>query len=170
MEKGLKSGFIGVLALLSLHSTPFSGKQRLILQIREPLRPTATELVLPATINSKGEVRDLKLQIQLGDSTGAIKVVQDPNASIPGLEMTVVSEGRRTYLIRLHLPQPAFVEVDLMDMHGKNLGVLFTGQCTKTEMSWRQVFKEKDPGGLRILAMKVNGKMVVKRVLPQVKQ
>jgi len=157
-------------AIFALNLFAWAGKQTLILQLREPLRAGPSELIVPAVTNFKGEVRDLRISVQFGDTLGESKEIQESASSSPGVDMTVTSVGRRSFLIKLSLQQPAMVEIVLMDIYGKNLGVLFAGQCTLREMSWKHVFKEKDPGGLRILAMKVDGKIAVKRVLPQVKE
>jgi len=166
-----KTWVLAILAVISLNLSVQGGKQTLILQLREPLRTGTSELIVPAVTNFKGEVRDLRIPIQLGDTLDpASKEFLESAPSAPGVDMTVTSEGRRSFLIKLSLPQPAMVEIVLMDIYGKNLGVLFAGPCTLREMSWKHVFKEKDPGGLRILSMKVDGKIAVKRVLPQVKE
>lgn len=148
----------------------WGGKQRLILQLREPLRSAPAELVLPAVTNAKGETRDLKAELQLADSTlpGNTDAVDAPKA-IP-VDMTVRDGGGHTIWVHITLPNAAQVDITLMDIHGKNLGTLFSDQCSAGEQNQRlEVPKESDPGSIRLIAMRVNGKLAVRRAISQVK-
>jgi hypothetical protein len=148
-----------------------AGKQKILLQLREPLRPAAVEIVLPAVTNARGETRDAKAVLNLGDSA-ALPVVKPRHVKddVLELDMTVERAGQQSLAVRITLPQSAFVEVFLMDVYGKNLGTLLSAQCPRGELFLKpNVLKEKESGGLRFLAMRINGKIAIQRVLPQVK-
>ena len=162
----------GVVFTLLIAAQTECGKQRVILQLREPLRPYPVEIVLPGVTNAHGETRDVKTALNLGDSS-ALENFDKPKG-IPdalSLDMSVVHSGGRSLSVRITLPQAAFVEVFLMDLYGKNLGTLLESQCPRGELFLRPyAFKENESGGLVFLAMRVNGKIAMKRAISQVQR
>ncbi len=171
---GITRRFPALFAAAVFLGAPFvhADKQRLILLLRDPLRPVTSEVILPAVTNAHGETRDLKTVLQLADTTATAATPGQASRDTAQLTlgMTVKSLGPHQVWVRITLPQPADVEVLLLDLYGKNLGTLFAGQCPRGEMILQpELPKEINPRGLKLVALRVDGNIVTRQVIAQVK-
>ncbi len=155
------------IAGIGIHA--FAGKQRLILQIREPMRNGHVSVTLPAVTNAKGEIRDLK-SAWTGDST--LAEGQNDKGESAGdlvLDMAVTPVGRNALEVFITLPEAAFVELFLLDHNGKVLGTLLAAQLPRgVRQPIMVALRDKESGGPGILAMRV-GKKTIQRLFSQVK-
>jgi hypothetical protein len=149
---------------------PFSwaGKQKIILRLREPLRAETVRIQVPELTNGHGETRDLETKVELG---GQAKT-DGPKAKEAGLQlgMQIRNVGKNGVQVILSLPNPAFVEVVMMDFYGKNLATLLAGNLTPgTYPLAPYSLKDGDNNGIKFMTLRINGKVALKKVITKVR-
>jgi hypothetical protein len=146
----------------------WAGKQKIIVRLREPLKAETVKIRLPEVKNAKGETRDLETRLELG-----VKPKQEaPNAAAAALKlnMAVRSLGRNAVQVTLTLPNPGFVEVVILDFYGKNLATLLSGHMPSGVYPLKPfVLKEGDLNGIKFMTLRINGRMVMKRMMSKVR-
>jgi hypothetical protein len=156
------------LCIMVLLSFSWSGKQRIIVRLREPLKAETVKIRLPELTNSKGERRDLETQLELGDKS-QVKTAKTQEQTLK-LNMVLRSIGKSAIQVTITLPQPGYAEVLLLDFYGKNLATLMEGQFLPGTYYLKPFTpKEGDHNGIQFLALRINGKIAMKRVLTKVK-
>jgi hypothetical protein len=146
-----------------------AGKQRLVLQLREPLTDTAARITVPAA-NVRGEIRDLTAGGRAADSSRSEGVREKARVAGNALDLAVKTAGGNRLQISVTLPEAAFVELFLMDHNGKNLGTLLAARLPGGASPPITVaLKENESGGPGILAMRV-GKKTLQRLFTQVRE
>lgn len=149
-------------------SLSWSGKQKIIVRLREPLKAETVKIHLPELTNTLGERRDLETQLELGGKDPAKPSKQQTQAL--KLNMQIQPVGKTTIQVTISLPGPGYVEVLLLDFYGKKLATLMEGQFLAGKYFLDPFdFKEGDHNGIQFLALRINGKVVMKRVLTKVK-
>jgi hypothetical protein len=162
----LTNGFL--LALVVLTSFGWAGKQKIIVRLREPLRAETVKIRLPEITNNRGETRDLETKLNLGVQikTEAPKI--QPTAL--KLNMVLRSVGTDAVQVLLTLPDPGFVEVVMMDFYGKSLATLFSGNLPVGPYTIRPyALKDGDNNGIKFMTLRINDKMVMKKVITKVR-
>jgi hypothetical protein len=157
-----------ILAVLIGANATWSGKQRIIVRLREPLRAETIKIRVPELSNGKGETRDLETQLQLGgpQRTEAPKLEQNNFK----LNMVLRSVGKNAVQVTLTLPTPGYVQLMLLDFYGKNQGALLDGNMPAGIVSLPPIaLKETDHNGISFLTLKINDKVVMKKVITKVR-
>ena len=159
---------IGFLTAVLLVSLGWSGKQKLVIKLREPLRAETVKIRVSELSNGQGEIRDLETKVEL--STQAKPETQKIQAAALKLDMTVRTVGSQGVQVKLTLPTPGFVEVVMMDFYGKSLSTLFSGNLSSGGHAIGPFpVKVSDNGGMKFMTLRINGKMVLKKVMNKVK-
>jgi hypothetical protein len=158
---------LSALALACI-SGAWAGKQKIIVRLREPLKAETVKIRLPEVKNAKGETRDLETRLELGN-----KPKQDapraPETALK-LDLAVRNLGKSTVQVTLSLPNPGYVEVMILDFYGKNLATLLSGNLPAGVFPLKPyVLKEGDHNGIKFMTLRINGKMVMKRMLTKVR-
>lgn len=157
-----------LLASVIMASLSWAGKQKIIVVLREPLRAETIKISVPELTNGRGETRDLEAKVELGQSE-KIEVVktQDPGLK---LNMQVSNVGKNGVQVNLSLPTAGFVEVGVMDFYGKSLALLFSGNLPPgVHPLGTHTLKEGDNNGIKFMTLRVNGKVVLKKVITKVR-
>ena len=155
-------------AILALFSSSWSGKQRIIVRLKEPLKAETVRIQLPELTNGRGETRDLETSLELGNKSKA----EGPKNQQAALKLNMVLRpaGKNAVQVTLTLPNPGYAEITLMDFYGKNLATLAEGQYQSgTFVLPPFTYKEGEHNGIHLVALRLNGKVVLKRVLTKVK-
>lgn len=148
-----------------------AGKQRLVVQVAKPLDAEAIEIVLPAVQNQRGEIRDVSASLVLGDESARLIQTKSESGSEKTMTFTAKTVGRNQMQVAFELPEAAYVEILLMDMYGKILGKLLDAPCPKGEMVLAPFeLKQGEGGGMKVVALKVNGKVAKKHLISQVER
>src|SRR5689334_20072125 len=113
------------LVLLATALPGWSGKQRIVVRLREPLRAETVKIRVPELSNTKGETRDLETRLELGGPDKDDAPVTAP--SKVKLNMALRAAGKNAVQVTLTLPDPGNVQVALLDFYGKNQGTLLDG-------------------------------------------
>jgi hypothetical protein len=149
-------------------SGAWAGKQKIIVRLREPLKAETIKIRLPEVKNAKGETRDLEARLDLG-----VKPKQEAPRTVEAalkLDMALRNLGKNAVQVTLTLPNPGYVEVMILDFYGKNLATLMAGNLTSGVYSLKpHVLKEGDLNGIKFMTLRINGKMVMKRMLTKVR-
>ena len=156
------------LILLSVVGYSDAGKQKIILRLREPLKAETIKIVVPELNNGRGETRDLETKVELGGQSKT----EAPKAreTTLKLDMLVRSIGKNEVQVTMTLPNPGYVEVVMMDFYGKNLATLFAGNLTPGVYPMRPfIMKDGDNNGIKFMTLRINGKVVMKRVITKVR-
>jgi hypothetical protein len=153
--------YLFVFAVATVHA-----KQRIILQLKQPLRAENTTLHLSEISTIQGEMRDLETPIELGP-VAVVAKAEEENTEF-SLQLNV-KDSRYGIEVTFVLPKPARVELLILDFYGKNLGTLAEGVYEKGIYPI-SVDKEKlgDPNGIQFVALKLDGKIVRKKMLTKV--
>jgi hypothetical protein len=160
-----RNGFLAAVLLVSLG---WSGKQKLVIKLREPLRAETVKIRVSELSNGRGEIRDLETKVEL--RTQAKPETQKIQAAALKLDMTVRTVGSQGVQVNLTLPTPGFVEVVMMDFYGKSLSTLFSGNLPSGGHAIGPFpVKVSDNGGMKFMTLRINGKMVLKKVMNKVK-
>jgi hypothetical protein len=157
-------GYFGV-------SSAFAGKQTLVLKLKQPLKSEAVKVRVPGAQNARGERRDLEIQLPLGPANRGMETRQDSaKVEVLSLDLTTRRLGRNSLLVGFTLPGPANVEIVMLDLYGKAMATLVSEPFPKGQHLLPPFpFHESDQNGVRFLALKLNGKIALRKVLPQVK-
>lgn len=154
--------------LLVTASGVWSAKQKIIVRLREPLKAESVKIRLPEVKNSRGQTRDLETRLELGD-----KPKQDASSVAPAalkLNMSVKPIGKTAVQVTLSLPKAGFVELVVLDFYGKNLGTLLSAQVGPGMYTLKPfTFKEGDNNGIKFMTLRINGKVVMKRLMSKVR-
>jgi hypothetical protein len=145
-----------------------AGKQRIILRLKEPLRAEKVTVHAPGISDGKGETRDLEAEVDLGPEQKA----DEPKTEETGLKlgMSVRNSGKAGIQVTLTLPEAGYVEVSVMDFYGKHLATLVEGNLPPGIYPLQSVsLKDADGNGIKFLTLRVNGKVVLKKVITKVR-
>ena len=168
LEVTMKRHIILSALTLACISGAWAGKQKIIVRLREPLRAEQVTIRLPEVKNAKGETRDLEARLDLG-----AKPKQEAPRNVEAalkLDMAVRNLGKNAVQVTLSLPNPGFVEVMILDFYGKNLATLLAGNLSSGVYPLKpHVLKEGDLNGIKFMTLRINGKMVMKRMLTKVR-
>ena len=149
-------------------SGTWGAKQKIIVRLREPLKAETVKIRLPEVKNARGETRDLETTLDLGG-----KPKQDaPKVAEVALKlnMQVRPAGKGAVQVTLTLPNPGFVELLVLDFYGKNVATLLAGPVPAGVHILKPfVMKDGDQTGIKFLTLRVNGKVVMKKVLTRVR-
>ncbi len=149
-------------------SVVHAGKQKIVLHLRTPLRAEAVHITAPAVTTGHGETRDLETTLQLGDA-GKTPATKDQSQRLK-LDLAVRSVGHNAVQVTLTLPDPGFVEIDLMDVYGKNLASLLSANLSSGVYPLPTLqLKDVENSTMKVLTLKVNGKMPLKIMLGKVR-
>jgi hypothetical protein len=165
MKKSIESVTLIAAVLASLS---WAGKQKIILRLREPLRAETIKVQVPELTNARGETRDLETKIELGTQPKA----EAPKAKEEALKlnMAVRNVGKTGVQVTLTLPTPGFVEVAMIDFYGKNLATLLAGNLPAGVFPLRPYsLKDGDNNGIKFMTLRINGKVVLKRMITKVR-
>jgi hypothetical protein len=158
---------LSVLTLVLFTGTQ-AGKQKIIVRLREPLKAETVKIRLPEVKNAKGETRDLETRLELG-----VKPKQEAPRNLDAplkLNMAVRNLGKSAVQVTLTLPNPGFVEVMILDFYGKNLATLLAGNMPSGVFPLKPfVLKDGDHNGIKFMTLRINGKMVMKRMMTKVR-
>lgn len=156
------------LALIACVNLGWSGKQKIYVRLREPLRAETVKIRLPELSNGKGETRDLETQLDLGGPAKA-EVAQNQQAALK-LNMQLRSVGKTSVQVTLSLPNAGYVQIILLDFYGKNLATLLDGPMLPGVYNLTPFnLSDGERNGINFLALKINGKVAIKRVLTKVR-
>ncbi len=149
-------------------ASSWAGKQKIILRLREPLRAETIRIQVPELTNGRGETRDLETNVELGTQT-KIDAPKSQDVTLK-LNMVVRNIGKSGVQVTLTLPSPGYVEVVMMDFYGKNLATVFSGNMV-TGVFPLPLFalKDGDNNGIKFMTLRINGKVVMKRVMTKVR-
>lgn len=146
-------------------------KQTVILKLKQPLRAETVKIRLPSTVNAKGERRDLETVLELGSHSSGNETQAKSEASEKlALAFQVKALGKNSLLIRFTLPVAGYVEVQMLDFYGKTLATVAADNYSKGPHILPPLpYRESEQNGVRFLALKIDGKMAMQQMLPQVK-
>jgi hypothetical protein len=161
---------LGLLIALGF-SHAYAGKQTLVLKLKQPLRAEEVKVRVPGAQNARGERRDLEAVIALGPSQpGKNARIDSSKIDNLSLDLTARRLGRNSLLVGFTLPGPANVEIVLLDLYGKAMATLVSEPFPKGHHLLPPFpFRDSDQNGVHFLALKLNGKIALRKVLPQVK-
>jgi hypothetical protein len=84
--------------------------------------------------------------------------------------MSVRNSGKGGIQVTLTLPEAGYVEVSVMDFYGKHLATLVEGNLPPGIYPLQSVsLKDADGNGIKFLTLRVNGKVVLKKVITKVR-
>lgn len=146
----------------------WAGKQKIIVKLREPLRAESIKIRFPEITNNRGEIRDLETKLDLGSETK--KIVPKAEVFSLQLNLAVRNVGNSAVQVTLSLPDPGFVEIEIMDFYGKRLGTVFSGNLSSGIFPMAPYsVKDIDNNGIKFMTLHINGKMVLKKVMTKVR-
>ncbi len=151
-----------------LVSLGWAGKQKLVIKLREPLRAETVKIRVSELSNGRGEIRDLESKVELG----AQAKVEAPKiqAATLKLNMAVKRVGSQGVQVQLTLPKAGFAEVAMIDFYGKSLTTLFSGNLESGSFTLGPFpIKDGDNSGMKFVTLRLNGKMVLKKVMNKVR-
>ncbi len=152
---------------LLAYATVFGGKQKVVVILKEPLRAENVEIRLPELTSARGEVRDLEKTLWLGEPLREDRAVEA--VAKKSLDLKIQATGRQGAQITLVLPDAGYVELTLRDFYGKNLQSIAEGQFQAGTFSYQmRSSTEEEKQGIRFLTLKVDGRVVLKKVLTRV--
>lgn len=149
-------------------SVAWSGKQKIVIRLREPLRAESIKIRVPQLANSGVGAHDLEAKLELGPE---IKVAP-PKEQVQTLKLNLDLKtlGTNGVQVTLTLPDPGFVEVVVMDFYGKNLATLVAQEKTRGIYLLPPYFpKDLDHNGIKFVTLKLNGKMVLQKTISKVR-
>jgi hypothetical protein len=156
---------MGVVLLASLG---WAGKQKIIVRLREPLRAETVKIRIPELTNNRGETRDLETKVELGTQTKTEAPTIQPVALKLG--MALRSVGSDAVQVTLTLPDAGFIELVMMDFYGKSLATLYSGNMPPGVYPMHPFsLKDGDNNGIKFMTLRINGKMVLKKVMTKVR-
>lgn len=145
-----------------------AGKQRIIVRLKDPLRPETVQIHAPGISNARGETRDLEAKIELGTAPK----VEAPKVQESGLKlgMAVRNYGKGGVQVTLTLPTAGYIELSVMDFYGKHIATLIDGNLPSGIYPLRPVsLKDADVNGIKFLTLRINGKVALKKVVTKVR-
>lgn len=159
---------VGLMGMALLVSFGWAGKQKIIIRLREPLRAETVQIRIPELTNGRGETRDLETKLELGTEVKT-QAPQVQSAALT-LNMALRNVGTNAVQVTLTLPDPGFVEVVMMDFYGKSLATLLSGDMSPGVYPIAPyVLKDVDNNGIKFMTLRINGKMVMKKVMTKVR-
>ncbi len=157
-----------ILVLLTFSAFSWAGKQKIIVRLREPLRAETIKVLVPELTNGRGETRDLEAKVELGAQAKA-EAPKAKDASLK-LNMQVRNIGKNGVQVTLTLPTPGYVELGIMDFYGKSVAILLDGNMSPGIFPLLPVtLKEGDNNGIKFMTLRINGKVVLKKVITKVR-
>lgn len=169
----LASSLISLFCFFSLTlTTPaIAGEQTLVLKLKQPLRAEAVKVRVPGAQTLRGERRDLETIIPLAPITAGPGDKVDESASevlTLGLNARVL--GKNSLLIQFTLPKAGFVEISLLDVYGKKLAIVTADPFARGRHVLPPFpFQQSEQNGVRFLSLSIDGKVALRKMLPQVK-
>jgi hypothetical protein len=157
------------MALVGMVPSPFAaGKQTLVLKLKQPLRPERVKVRVPSVNTLQGERRDLEILLPLGSAPAPKDIIKSSNqVEVLTLGLNVKHLGKNTLLIGFTLPKASTIEVVLLDSYGKTLALVASGSFGRGKhMLPTFSYPASDQNGLRILALKIEGAIVLHERLP----
>jgi hypothetical protein len=151
-----------------LVSFGWAGKQKIIVRLREPLRAETVKIRIPELTNGRGETRDLETKVELGTEVKTQAPILQTAALKLNLDLRNV--GTNAVQVTLTLPEPGYVEIVMMDFYGKTLATLMSDDLAPGIYPIRPyVLKDGDNNGIKFMTLRINGKMVLKKVMTKVR-
>jgi len=146
----------------------WAGNQKILVRLREPLRAESVKILIPEVSNGKGETRDLETRLELGNG----EKVEPPQSAQPTLKLALALRpaGGNGLQVTLTMPRAGFVELLVLDFYGKNLATLLEANLPAGVHDLAPFeFKEAENNGIKFLALRINGKVAMKRVMTKVR-
>lgn len=164
----MRNTSLAVWVVLICISVSQAGKQKIILKLREPLRAETVRILVPELSNGRGETRDLETRVDLG---GQARTEPQVNKDVTlKLNMLVRTVGKTGVQVTLTLPNPGYVEIELLDFYGKKLATILSASLTTGVYPLQPVtFREGDNNGIKFMTLRINGKVVLKKVITKVR-
>lgn len=157
-----------ILVFTTLSAISWAGKQKIIVRLREPLRAETIKIRVPELTNGRGETRDLEAKVELGAQSKA--EASKPKEASLKLNMVVRNIGKNGVQVTVTLPTAGYVEVGIMDFYGKSVATLLNGNMSKGIYPLLPVtLKEGDNNGIKFMTLRINGKVVLKKVITKVR-
>ncbi len=152
-------------------SSALAGKQTLVLRLKQPLKAEETKVRISGAQNERGERRDLETVLPLGPAKNQSEThAGNVAAEDLSLDLTARRLGKSSILVGFTLPTPSNVEIVLLDSYGKTLATLTNEPYTKgSHLLPPFPYHESEQNGMRFIALKLNGKIPLRVMLPQVK-
>lgn len=164
----MRKAFLPAAVVMICLSSLSAGKQKIIVRLREPLKAEVVKVRLPEVKNAKGETRDLETTLELG-----AKPKQEAPKTVEAalmLNMAVRSLGKNAVQVTLTLPNSGYVELLVLDFYGKQIATLLDGQLSSGIYSMKPyTLKSGDNNAIKFLTLRINGKLVMKRMLSKVR-
>lgn len=159
---------INILLGFLLVAPCWAGKQKIVVKLREPLRAESIKIRFPEITNNRGETRDLETKLDLGKDNN--KVALKTEVISLKLDLALQNVGNSSVQVIVTLPDPGFVEIVIMDFYGKSLGTIFSGNLS-AGIHPMQAYsvKDIDNNGIKFMTLRINGKMVLKKVMTKVR-
>jgi hypothetical protein len=146
----------------------WAAKQKIIVRLREPLKAETVKIRLPEVKNAKGETRDLETRLELGAKPRQ-ETPRNVEAALK-LDMAVRNLGKSAVQVTLTLPNPGFVEVVILDFYGKNLATLLAAHMPSGVFPLKPfALKDGDHNGIKFMTLRINGTVVMKRMMTKVR-
>ncbi len=143
-----------------------SAKQKIILHLKQPLRAENTVLRLGEITARTGATHDLEKVIILSSEELPKEIEAIESKFDLALNVKPLNKG---YVIDLTLPKSGNVVLQLMDFYGKNLATILEGNFERGSHSvMLDQDKMGDPNGIQFIALKLDGKIVLRKVLTKV--
>jgi len=157
-----------LMGMALLVSFGWAGKQKIIVRLREPLRAETVKIRIPELTNGRGETRDLETKLELGAAAKA--ETQQVQSAALTLNMALRNVGANAVEVTLTLPDQGFVEVVMMDFYGKSLATLISDDMSPgVHHLAPYALKDIDNNGIKFMTLRINGKMVMKKVMTKVR-
>jgi hypothetical protein len=157
-----------LVVLTTFSAISWAGKQKIIVRLREPLRAETIKVRVPELTNGRGETRDLEAKVDLGVQSKA-DAPKPKDASLK-LNMLVRNIGKNGVQVTVTLPTAGYVEVGIMDFYGKSVATLLDGNMSPGIYPLLPVtMKEGDNNGIKFMTLRINGKVVLKKVITKVR-
>lgn len=156
---------------LTLTTPALAGEQTLVLKLKQPLRAESVKVRVPGAQTLRGERRDLETVIPLAPiTTGPGDKVDESASEVLTLGLNARVLGKNSLLIHFTLPKAGFVEISLLDVYGKKLAVVVADPYTKGRHVLPPFpFQQSEQNGVRFLSLSIDGKVALRKMLPQVK-
>jgi hypothetical protein len=156
---------------LTLAAPTQATQQTLVLKLKQPLRAEAVKVRVPGAQNQRGERRDLETVIDLGPTQiAANPKTDDAAADVLTLGLNARVLGKSSLLVSFTLPKAGFVEIALLDFYGKTVATVTADPFLKGRHVLPPFpFQQSEQNGVRFLSLSIDGKVALRKMLPQVK-
>ncbi len=152
--------------VLLLPGLPFaSGEGKLVIRLMEPLREEKVTIRLFESRFADGSLSDLESILDLSGEAKTTDSINSGGKSRPSLVF-----DRSAGSIQVYLPRQGRIELDLLDLYGKKIRTLLEGNVAAGEHGVVLQDEDKpDRHGVRFVQLKIDGKLVERRMIAQVR-